>query len=76
MRLLFYITVAIVGLYLVYRLLGVIVLPQISMRRFERYKRDFFAKNPHIDPQRYEDKMKADEEKCSIIDKRKDFRIR
>lgn len=50
------------------------MLPAITQRRMERYKKDFFRRNPHISAADYDARQKENEDKTLIIEKRKRFR--
>ena len=70
----FYIVLGALALYVLYRVLGRWVLPAVTRRRMERYKKDFFSRNPHIDADRYEERQREAEEKSPIIDRRRRLR--
>lgn len=71
MRQLFNITLIAVVLYVFYRLLSVVIMPQWNARRLKKYKEKLLADNPHIDRDRLEQKLRDDEERRPVIDKRR-----
>ncbi|MCQ2277810.1 MAG: hypothetical protein MJZ62_00785 [Bacteroidales bacterium] len=62
-------------LYVLYRVVGQYILPIITRRRLDRYKRKFFEENPHIDEMQYERKKQNDEENAPLWGKRRNYRI-
>ena len=50
-----YIIIGIMILYITYRVCVSTIFPSISKRRLNKYKNDFFKKNPHIDPTKFRD---------------------
>lgn len=67
---LFNLTLGVVLLYVFYRLLSQVILPKWSEHRLKKYKKELLEKNPQIDAKKLEAKLKEDEEKSPIIDKR------
>lgn len=65
--------IGVLVLYAVYRIVGALLLPKISQRKMEKYKSDFFKKNPHISEQEYKNRQKEEENRTLIIEKRKRF---
>lgn len=74
MQALLNLTIGIVLLYVVYKVVGAYVLPTINDRRLQRYKEEFYRKNPHIDREAVEARQRRRKEAETIIDQRKRHR--
>lgn len=64
------ITIVVVLLYVLYRIGGRWLLPLWQQKRLEKYKKQFFNENPHIDADAYEALKKKQKEDSPIIDHR------
>lgn len=71
---LIHISIGVVILYVIYRIMGAWILPKITERRFNKYKKDFFSQNPHIDQEKFDAHAKEEEDKTLIIEKRKNYK--
>ena len=74
MKALLHLTIVIVLLYILFRLSGSYLLPLWNERRHKRYQRRLLDRNPQIDKERLQQRLKEQEEKKTIIEKRKLFR--
>lgn len=67
-------TLFIVILYVIFRLLSSYLLPLWRERRQKRYRQQLLDRNPQIDRERLQQHLKAEEDRSTIIDKRKLFK--
>lgn len=74
MKALINLTIVIIVLYVLFRLLGGYILPLLNERRHKKYQQDLLDRNPQIDKEKLQQHLQEQEDKKSIIEKRKLFK--